>query len=158
MSMEILSASPDTAIVSTRVVNYTRELVFKAWADPAYLADWWGPAGFTNSFHEFNFEVGGKWRFTMHGPEKGNYENECEFIKIVPPHLIAWNRVSKPIFQVVASFESLGPEQTRVSFQMLFHSAAEANKLRNFVPEKNEENFDKLEKVLEQMAGNDSKV
>ncbi|PJZ49977.1 hypothetical protein CH362_06575 [Leptospira saintgironsiae] len=35
-------------IVSTRVVNFPREKVFKAWTDPEQLKNWWGPKGFQN--------------------------------------------------------------------------------------------------------------
>lgn len=35
-----------------------------------HLKNWWGPDGFTNTFHEFNLRPNGKWILTMHGPEK----------------------------------------------------------------------------------------
>ena len=37
----------------------------------------------------------------MHGPDKGNYPNEFEFIKIDKPNLIAWKRHSKPLFKIL---------------------------------------------------------
>ena len=146
--MEILITTPEREIVSTRSFNYAAEIVFRAWSDPEYLKLWWGPAGFTNTFHVFDFRAGGSWKFTMHGPEQGNYENECEFIKIEAPEIIAWQRHSKPIFQVVVLFESIEKNQTRVIFKMLFNSSEECDKLRKFVVDKNEENFDRLGKVL----------
>jgi uncharacterized protein YndB with AHSA1/START domain len=82
MTTELFSSTPDTEIVSTRIFNFHRELVFKAWSNPDHLQKWWGPAGFTNTFQEFDFQIGGKWRFIMHGPDKGNYKNECEFLKL----------------------------------------------------------------------------
>ena len=151
MTTEILNVTPDCQIISSRVVNAPIEIVFQAWTDPHHLASWWGPAGFTNTFKEFNLRPGGKWSFTMHGPEKGNYPNECVFIKIEKPNLIAWYRLSKPIFQVVASFEQVDAAKTKLTFKMLFETADECNKLRKFVPEKNEENFDKLEAELRSM-------
>lgn len=84
----------------------------------------------------------------MHGPEQGHYENECEFIRIDSPHLLAWQRISKPIFQVVAQFEDVGERRTRIIFKMLFNSAGECEKLKKFVVDKNEENFDRLENEL----------
>jgi uncharacterized protein YndB with AHSA1/START domain len=33
-------------LVITRVFDAPRNLVWKAWTDPASLAKWWGPAGF----------------------------------------------------------------------------------------------------------------
>ena len=35
-----------------------------------------GTGGFTNTIHLFDLRPGGRWVLTMHGPEKGNYENE----------------------------------------------------------------------------------
>ena len=84
----------------------------------------------------------------MHGPDKGNYANECTFIKIEKPSIIAWQRISKPIFQVLATFDEVDPDQTKVVFKMLFNSAEECNKLKGFVVDKNEENFDRLEREI----------
>jgi len=145
MTTEILTTTPDCEIVSTRIFNAPNELLYRAWAEPAHLKNWWGPAGFTNTFNEFDFRVGGKWSFVMHGPDKGNYANECEFIKIEKPSLIAWKRHSQPIFQVVALFEKINSNQTKLIFKMLFDTANECEKLKKFVVDKNEENFDKLE-------------
>jgi uncharacterized protein YndB with AHSA1/START domain len=151
MENNILVTTADSEIISTRVFNTTQNNLFQCWSNPDLLKQWWGPAGFTNTFHEFNFNVGGHWKFTMHGPDKGNYENECVFIKIEPPVLIAWNRISKPLFQVVAEFEYITENSTRLIFKMLFATAEECNKLKPFVVDKNEENFDKLELVLAQV-------
>jgi uncharacterized protein YndB with AHSA1/START domain len=152
MTTEIITTTPDSEIVSSRIVNAHRESVFRAWSDPNHLKNWWGPAGFTNTFNEFDFRVGGKWSFIMHGLDKGNYANECEFIKIDKPSLIAWKRYSKPLFQVVASFEVISTEKTKIIFKMLFDTAEECGKLRPFVVDKNEENFDRLEDELTKMA------
>ena len=152
MATEIINTTPDCEIVSSRLFNVSREQIFRAWSDPNHLQNWWGPAGFTNTFHEFDFRVGGKWVFVMHGPEKGNYNNECEFIKIEEPSLIAWKRYSKPLFQVVATFEEVTADQTQLVFKMLFATADECQKLKPFVVDKNEENFDKLEVELSKMV------
>jgi uncharacterized protein YndB with AHSA1/START domain len=151
MQSEILSTTPESEIVNSRVVNAPRETVWAAWTDPDHLKNWWGPAGFTNTFHEFNLHEGGKWVFTMHGPEKGNYPNDCEFIKIEKPSLIAWKRHSQPWFQVLAAFEALGPGQTKVVFKQLFETAEACSKLRPYVEDKNEENLDRLEAELQKM-------
>ncbi|MRX46034.1 SRPBCC family protein [Pedobacter puniceum] len=148
MAAEIFYTTPAQEIVSTRVFNTTQQNLFQAWANPKYLKNWWGPKGFTNTFNEFDFREGGKWSFIMHGPDKGNYANECEFIKIIEPSLIAWKRHSKPLFQVVASFEEISHQQTKLVFKMIFDTAEECEKLKPFVVDKNEENFDKLEAVL----------
>lgn len=152
MITHIPSTTPNREIVTKRTINFPIALVFSAWSDPKHLEKWWGPDGFTNTFHEFNFRPGGKWRFVMHGPEKGNYKNECEFLRIDPPNLIYWKRLSPPLFHVLATFEIVDDSCTYVTFRMLFDSEEECNKLKKFVVDKNEENFDKLEAELRIMS------
>ena len=152
MKTEILQTTPDCEIRSSRIVNYSVELVFTAWTNPNHLKNWWGPKGFTNTFNEFDLRPGGKWSFVMHGPEKGNYVNECEFVLIEKPKLIVWKRISKPLFNVVAEFEEIASNQTKIIFRMVFDTADECNKIKPFAIEKNEENFDKLEMELMKMS------
>jgi uncharacterized protein YndB with AHSA1/START domain len=152
MLTEIFSTTPGCEIMSTRIFHFPIQLVYKAWSDATHLKNWWGPAGFTNSFEEFDFRVGGRWRFVMHGPEKGNYINECEFIKIETPNLIAWKRRTKPLFKVVASFEELSANETNLVFRMVFDTPEECDKIKKFAVDKNEENFDKLENELSKMS------
>ncbi len=141
----------DCLIESSREVEAPIRKVFRAWTEPQHLQKWWGPAGFTNTFHEFDLRPGGIWKFTMHGPEQGHYKNECVFIKIEAPVLIAWNRLSDPIFQVVATFKEKASDRTLINFRMQFESAALCKKIIGFATGKNEENFDRLEDVLRRM-------
>jgi uncharacterized protein YndB with AHSA1/START domain len=147
----ILTSPPECEIVTTRTFNFPRQLVYRAWTEPDHLKNWWGPKGFTNTFHSFDFRVGGRWTFTMHGPDKGNYPNDCTFIVIREPELLVWDRISKPLFQVEVNFEEIAENKTRVTFKQKFKTEEECNKLRKFVPEKNEENMDKLENELKKM-------
>ncbi|MCP9763954.1 SRPBCC family protein [Lacihabitans soyangensis] len=152
MTTRIIATTPDCEIESSRIFNFNRELIFRAWSVPDHLQNWWGPNGFTNTFNEFDFRVGGQWSFVMHGPDKGNYLNGCEFIKIEEPSLIAWKRHSKPLFQVLATFEEISENQTKLVFKMLFENENECRKVKAFAVDKNEENFDRLEKELAKMS------
>lgn len=42
MTSDILNATSDSEIVTTRVLNFPQKLVFKAWSDPEHLQNWWG--------------------------------------------------------------------------------------------------------------------
>ncbi len=148
MGPVILHKTPDCEIVTERIINATPSAVFHAWADPELLQQWWGPAGFTNTFHVFEFRPGGKWIFTMHGPEKGNYENESEFLIIEPPSSIIFNHISPPVFQVQVFFQPEEDDKTHLVFKQVFHTAAECEKIRKYTVGKNDENFDRLEKAL----------
>lgn len=152
METIIFPTTPDCEIVSSRIVNASQELVFEAWTNPDHLKIWWGPNGFTNTFTEFDLREGGKWSLIMHGPEQGHYHNESEFFKIEKPSLIAWKRISKPLFNVVATFEKIADKETKILFRMVFPSAADCNKVKTFAVDKNEENFDRLEAELVKMG------
>jgi uncharacterized protein YndB with AHSA1/START domain len=56
------------------------EEIYAAFQQPERLARWWRPAGFTNTFHSFEFKPGGEWKFTMHSPEGTNFPNESQFV------------------------------------------------------------------------------
>ncbi len=151
MVNELFNINPECEIVTLRIMNYSPLIVFKAWTDPEILQRWWGPAGFTNTFYEFNPVPGGKWKFMMHGPEKGNYPNEVVFLSVEAPSLIAWDRISQPHFRVVTTFEEHPGDKTKLTFRMQFNTKEECEKIRRFAVEKNEENFDKLEVELQKL-------
>jgi uncharacterized protein YndB with AHSA1/START domain len=141
----------DREIVSTRVLNAPRELVFKAWTDPDQLVHWWGPKGFTATSQEFDPRPGGVWRFVLHGPDGVDYQNRSIFLEVVKPERIVFVQVSGPQFQVTTTFaEQAG--KTRVTFRMLFESAANCDKIKAFAVEGNEQNFDRLEAQLAKMV------
>jgi len=144
-------AEEDRTIVSTRVFDAPRELVFKAWSEAERIRRWWGPKGFTNTFHEFDFRAGGQWRFIMHGPDGNEYPNHSVFVEIVRPERIVFDHISGHRFRVTATFAEEGA-RTRVSFRMTFETVAECEKSRPYVAPGNEQNFDKLAAELATMA------
>ena len=138
-------------ILSSRIINSPVETVYQAFENPNHLKNWWGPEGFTNTIHEFDLRVGGNWILTMHGPEKGNYENSSVFKTVLPNKLISWERKSQPLFDMEIAFEKLEENQTQISFKMIFATAEECEKMRKFVEPKNEENFNRLEREIKTM-------
>lgn len=146
------SSDPAREIHSTRVFQAPRELVWRAWTEPEHLAQWWGPKGFRNTFQEFDFRPGGHWRFVMHGPDGQDYKNESVFVEITEPERIVFDHISGHFFRVVATFTEEAPNQTRISFRMIFRSAAECDRIRPIAQPGNEQNFDRLAAELERMA------
>ena len=131
-------------IVNTRVLDASSESVFAAFSDPAQLALWWGPAGFTNTIHHFDFRPGGAWRYVMHGPNGVDYANESEFIEIARPHRVVLQHL-KPMhsFRLAMSFSGEGTG-TRVTWRMQFDSDSEYDRVKDFIPPANEQNLDRL--------------
>jgi len=133
-------------------VNAPVEIVYQAFANPLLLKNWWGPEGFTNTIHEFDLRPDGKWLLTMHGPEKGNYENSSIFKIVIPNKLISWTRLSQPLFDMEVAFEQLNESKSKITFCMIFNSEEECTKMKKYVLPNNEENFDRLERVLMEIS------
>lgn len=134
-------------IKSSREFNYPRKRVFEAWTNPDQLARWWGPNGFTNTFHEFDIRPGGSWRYVMHGPDGTDYPNYSVFEEIVPLERIVLRHLSGHEFQLTATFEELGG-RTKVIFRQLFVKAEEFEQAKDYCAEGNEQNLDRLNALL----------
>lgn len=142
----------ENEIVSSRVFDFPRELAFRAWTTPDLLARWWGPEGFTNTFHECDMRPGGTWRLTMHGPNGVDYPNLSVFVEIVPSERIVLDHLSGHEFRVVATFEGLDESRTRVTFRQQFKLKEEFEEAKTYCIEANEQNFDRFGKLLGELA------
>lgn len=74
----------DREVIITRTVKAPRALVFKAWSDPTHLEHWYGPDGFITKTISMDFKVGGRWKFTMTGPDGTVFPNMVVYKEIVP--------------------------------------------------------------------------
>lgn len=117
--------------------------VFAAIQDPECLARWWGPNGFTNQFEIFEFKPGGKWVFTMIGPDGKTYANESHFGTIEQDRQVVIQHVSAPVFVLSISLEST-PGGTLVHWEQVFNDPAVAKAVRHIVEPANEQNLDRL--------------
>ncbi len=145
----IPEVNPNQEVFTTRVVNYPIVKVFEAFVNPNHSKNWWGPKGFSNTYHEFNPVPYGSWKFTMHGPDGKNYENECMFVAVQKPNCVVIDHINAPEFRAVFQFESLSENSTRVNWRMIFKTEQIYNALKDFVKDKNVENMDRLEAVLQ---------
>jgi uncharacterized protein YndB with AHSA1/START domain len=133
-----------SAFHHTREVPAVAEAVFQAMADPTRLARWWGPDGFTNTIHTFDFTPGGKWDYTMHGPQGADYPNQTIFTEIVPNSSIVIQHVSQPRFRLSISL-SPSATGTRISWVQEFEDPNLAAQLRHIVEPANEQNLARWE-------------
>src|SRR4051812_11212948 len=142
----------DRELISSRIFNAPRELVFKAWTDPGHLQKWWGPKGFTNTFHAFDSRPGGEWNFIMHGPDGTDYKNKSVFVEIKKPERIVFDHVSGPLFRATVNFTETAPGKTKVVWSMLFNSPEEFERIKVFAVPGNLENLEKLDSHLVTMG------
>ena len=149
---EAQADSADREIVTTRLIDAPRARVFKAWIDPDRMTRWWGPEGFTNTFHEFDPRPGGRWRFVMHGPDGVDYRNESVFQELVESERIVFLHLrTMHRFLVIVTFADEGGK-TRLVWRMRFESVTECEKVKRFAVEANEQNLNRLETELATMT------
>ena len=72
------------------VVEASPERVFGALTEPADLATWWGPRGFTMPEIELDPTVGGGYRFTMQPPDGDAFHIAGRFLEIHPPSRLVY--------------------------------------------------------------------
>ena len=138
-------------IYNTRIMSTTLERLYAAFANPEELKIWWGPEGFSNTFYEFDFRNGGKWIFTMHGPDGKGYENESVFETVKENELILLHHISKPEYKAEFNFSATGSNKSSLIWKMVFTEQKAYDALKDIVTEKNEENLNRLETVIEKM-------
>lgn len=129
------SPTADREIVTSRVINAPRELIFEALGDAENIGKWWGPNGFRTTTYEMTFVRGGIWRYTMHGPDGTDYPNYMVYNEIVPPEFVQWTHGShagdENAFESSITLTDLGGK-TLITLRSVFKSV----EARNFVVEK----------------------
>ncbi len=130
-------STADREIVISRVFDAPRELVWKAWTDPAQIVKWWGPNGFSTTIEVMDVRPGGTWNLIMHSPEGKDFPNRSVFLEVVKPERIVYShgggRKGDPEaqFEATWTFEELGGK-TKLTNRMLFASAKQRDLVAKF--------------------------
>lgn len=155
-------------MIITRVFDAPRELVWKAWTDPKYVMQWWGPKGFTSPFCRMDFRVGGKFLCCMRTPDGQEFWNAGEYYEIILHEKIVssmyfsdskGNKINPAQLGIeheaiedahdVVLFEDIGNGQTKLTFigNEPMQNAIESGQLEGW-----KEILDKLAAVVEQLT------
>jgi uncharacterized protein YndB with AHSA1/START domain len=130
-----------------RVLPFSAEAIYGAFAKPEVLASWWGPDGFSNTFEVFEFRIDGKWIFTMHGPDGRSYANTSFFANLEPGRSIVVRHDCPPLFTLTVSLEPVDGG-TLLNWDQEFDDSETANAVKAVVGDANEQNLDRLTKAL----------
>ena len=132
---------------TSKAIHASPEAIFDAFSNQDKLAEWWGPAGFTNSFDIFEFKNDGKWSFVMHGPDGRHYENESIFIEIIAAQKVVIFHRSEPKFILTITIEG-GETGSIVHWNQAFDNEALAKNIANIIEPSNEQNLNRLAAVV----------
>lgn len=79
----------------TRTFEAPRELVFRNLVEPALVASWFAPAGYTVTSCSFEARPGGKWRVQFHSPEGEVHVEHGEVLEVERPSQIVFTLVQE---------------------------------------------------------------
>lgn len=132
------------------VIDAPPERVFALLTEPAELATWWGPHGFTTPEIYLDLRVGGGYRFTMQPPDGEAFHLSGEFLEVDPPNRLSltfrWDEPVPDDRETVVVL-ALGPRggATQVSLSQADFATAERLDLHRSGWD---ESFEKLEAEL----------
>lgn len=149
---EVRSTADDRTITIRRVIPAPRALVFRVWNDPVHITRWWGPHGFTTTTYSHDFRVGGRWHFTMHGPDGTDFPNLVTYTAIEPDRRLAYDHGESAENPLMFQAEILFDDKdggTEVTLRMTSPTAAFAKYMREFgAIEGGENTLERLETVV----------
>ena len=85
-----MAASDGLALRLKRELPFPRSVVYGAVTEPARLARWWGPRGFSVPAVEFDPRPGAGYRIAMQPPDGDPFVLSGEFREVDPPSRLAF--------------------------------------------------------------------
>ncbi|MGE4132214.1 MAG: SRPBCC family protein [Bdellovibrionales bacterium] len=146
-------------IYINRVYNAPVSLVWEAWTDPKQAAKWWGPRGFTLTTHSKELKPGGKWIYTMHGPDGTDYPNIATYHEVEKHALLVYDHgatpTTPPLFRVTVRFSEKN-KKTTMEMTMTLASAEAAEEIKKFIKQAGgNSTWDRLGEYLAEKDGLD---
>lgn len=111
---------PERELVISRVFDYPRSVLYKAWTDPERVKNWWGPKGFTTPFCKIDLRPGGVFHYCMRSPEGRDYWGKGVYQEIVEPEKIVFidmfsDESGGTVSPTVYGMDPDWPEETRLT-------------------------------------------
>lgn len=82
-------------LVISRLIDASREAIFRAWSTPELICQWWAPKPWTTPKIDMEFRSGGRFNFTMADPEGNEFPNEGVLLEVVPNEKIVFSDAFK---------------------------------------------------------------
>jgi uncharacterized protein YndB with AHSA1/START domain len=101
--LEVIADPSEPTIITRRVVDAPRALVFDCWTKPEHMRRWLGPRAFTMISCEVDLRVGGGYRYVHRGPDGQEYAFRGEYREIVRPEKL----VATFVFEMFPDAEAL---------------------------------------------------
>jgi len=123
-----LGTPTDRTIRVERIFDATRDRVWRAYTEPALVAQWWG-RGNKLVIETMDVVRGGHWRYVEHTPDGETHGFEGRYREVTPPERIVrtfeWDGMPGHTILETAEFTDLGDGRTRLVATSLFFTSEE---------------------------------
>ncbi len=93
------NVNPRTSTRNSLFIRAPQQVLYRAFTDPAALADWFAPGEMTAEVHNFDLRVGGGYQMSLYYPAAENFSRgktsaredryTARFVELIPPRKIA---------------------------------------------------------------------
>jgi uncharacterized protein YndB with AHSA1/START domain len=141
-------------IISSRLLNAPRDVVWKVLTQPEHIQHFWGPYGFSNTISQMDVKVGGQWLFTMHGPDGKDWPNRIIYNTVNAPSLLKWDHDdgagNHGFKNEIELFDEVG--KTRIEMRLTVATIAERDEKGKYAAEGGRQNLERLATYVAPMA------
>ncbi len=103
----------DRELVLTRLIDASREKLFRAWTEPELLKQWFAPLPWNTPVVELDVRPGGACLMVMRGPDGNEFQNRGVYLEVVENQRLvftdaytgAWEPSTKPFMTVIVTFQ-----------------------------------------------------
>lgn len=153
--MNLIAEPGQLDLQMSREFNAPRELVFKAFIDPALVAQWWGEGG-TTVVDKLDAKMGGLWRFVQQGSDGNEYAFRGVFHEVTTPERLVYTfefeAMPGHILLETMTFEDLGGK-TRIIDSAIYQTLEDRDGMIAMGMEDGAElSWDNLEELMERLS------
>ncbi len=116
-----MSDTKNLELSITRVLDVSRDKLFRCWTEPELLKQWFCPAPWTVSKAHVDPRPGGRSFIVMNGPNGEVMPNEGVYLEVIPNEKIVftdaytsgWQPSAKPFFTGIITFDEAEGGKTK---------------------------------------------
>jgi uncharacterized protein YndB with AHSA1/START domain len=129
------SAADAQEVTITRVFHAPRELVWKSWTEPAQLAKWWGPRGWSTDPADVTLELrpGGAFRISSVSDAGGEMTTTGVYREVVEPERLVLEEPAEDAWHDGAvssvTLTDLGDGRTEMVLRSTIRTSAELGEM-----------------------------
>lgn len=109
-----------------RIVDVPKELIWRAWTEPALLKQWFCPQPWKTTECEIDLRPGGSFYTVMQSPEGSSFPNTGCYLEIIPNRKLVWTNALLPGYRPSLATSTCGSDDAEFMFTAIIELADHA--------------------------------